>query len=263
MRPRALALGACSLILLGGLALIGGSLAILHRTIWPFEQSYGNAVVSLAARLEAGNAANPLASNPRAALAGRDAYTGSCATCHGANGDGKGELGSATFPPATDLTAAETHAKSDAELFWIIKHGLSFTAMPGFEDQYPDTDLWAMVSYLRALQGGQAPAAIAVPTPTAAQLAEADPQGDAAQRGAAVYFAQGCAACHGAVGDAPGNLGLRGAGETGAIRRGQAGMPAYGADQISSAQLTDLEAYMSTFSGQQQGLPPGQFRVAP
>src|SRR5579871_4002410 len=155
MRVVLVVIGTC--ILLGVLALLAGTFAILHRTIWPFEQAYGNTAIALAARLEAGSATNPLAGNPRAVTAGRDAFTGSCATCHGAAGDGKGGLGQATFPPATDLTAEDTREKSDAELFWIIKHGLSFTAMPGFGDQYSDNDIWAMVSYLRALQRGQAP----------------------------------------------------------------------------------------------------------
>jgi mono/diheme cytochrome c family protein len=68
--------------------------------------------------------------------------------------------------------------------------------------------------------------AIDVPTPTAAQLAEANPFGDAVQRGAAVYFALSCAKCHGAIGNAPGQLGLRGGGgeSLNAVRRGRAGM---------------------------------------
>jgi hypothetical protein len=52
-----------------------------------------------------------------------------------------------------------------------------------------------------------------------------------------------------ACGDAPANLALRGAGETGTIRRGRPGMPAYGTDRIGDAQLADLQAYMRTFAG--------------
>ena len=51
-----------------------------------------------------------------------------------------------------------------------------------------------------------------VASKTFAQLEVADPNGDAVERGAAAYFAQGCQSCHGQVGDAPGNLGLRGGG---------------------------------------------------
>jgi hypothetical protein len=40
-------------------------------------------------------------------------------------------------------------------------------------------------------------------------------------------------------------------------------MPTYGADKMSTADLNNLEAYMATFAGQQQGLAPGQFRRVP
>jgi mono/diheme cytochrome c family protein len=103
------------------------------------------------------------------------------------------------------------------------------------------------VSYIRALQQGRA-GPIDIPRPTEAQLAVADPHGNAIARGAAVYFAQGCQLCHGAVGNSPGQLALRERGSE-AIRRGQPGMPVYGTDRISAAELADLLAYMGTFSG--------------
>jgi mono/diheme cytochrome c family protein len=239
-------------------AVVLAPLAIAHRQDLPLERSYGNVAVSLAARLNGGGATNPLAGNPRAVRAGLDAYTGSCAVCHGADGKGKGAFGQATYPPATDLTTHDAKEKSDAELFWIIKNGLSFTGMPGFGDQYTDNDIWSMVSYVRALQSDQA-TPIVVPTPTTAQLAAADPHGDAVQKGAAIYFAQGCQTCHGAVGNAPAEMALRGGGREAsfAVRRGRRGMPAYGPDQISDAELADLSAYMNTFAGRFGGSEGG------
>jgi len=261
-RPVVLAAVLGAVVTLGAVLIVGAPLVLLHRQDLPLESAYGSAVVSLAGRFQSGNATNPLGNNQRAVLAGRDAYTGSCASCHGADGKGNGVLGRATYPPATDLTTENAREKSDAELFWITKHGLSFTGMPGFGSQYSDQDVWSLVSYLRALQNGQTQA-VQIPQTTKAQLEQADPAGNAVQRGAAVYFAQGCADCHGAVGNAPANLALRGAGETGAIRRGRSGMPAYGPDQISNADLSDLEAYMATFSSQRQRTAPGQSQPAP
>ena len=243
------------LVVLGVMAIIGAPLLLLHRQDLPLEQHYGHFAVGLAARVMAGNATNPVANNPRAIAAGRDAFTGSCAECHGSTGDGTGVFGAATYPPATDLTSHDVVEKSDAELFWITKNGLSFTAMPSFGDQYSDQDIWNIVAYMRSLQNGQ-PAAVNIPSPTFAQLDAADPNGNAGQRGAAAYFAQGCQSCHGPVGDAPGNLALRGGAETGAIRRGRPGMPAYGPDRITDTQLADLQAYMRTFAGS-RGREPG------
>lgn len=232
-----------------GVVFIGMPLALGHRSNLPLENLYANFAVELAVRTQAGSAQNPVGQNPRALESGRAAYTGSCAVCHGATGDGNGMFGQAVYPPATDLRAHDTQEKSDAQLFWIIKNGLSFAGMPGFGNQFNDQDIWSLVSYTRSLAK---PTSLReppnVPVPTQGQLAAANPQGDAAARGATVYFASGCHLCHGAVGNAPGELGLRGGREMQeAVRNGRRGMPRYTQNQITDAQMADLAAYMNTF----------------
>jgi mono/diheme cytochrome c family protein len=229
-------------------ALVGLPLALTHHDDFPLERAYGDAAVSLVARLLGGDATNPRANDPAALNAGRAAYTGSCGVCHGGQGDGRGTFGSGTYPEATDLTGETASRKTDAELFWIIKNGLGFTAMPAFGDLYKDEDIWAMVSYIRSLQRGGS-GAIEVRPPTEAQLLLANARGDRVARGAAVYFAQGCHLCHAAEGDAPGDLSIVGRVGTDIVRRGTAGMPAYGSDRISDAELADLEVYLLRFAG--------------
>jgi mono/diheme cytochrome c family protein len=278
-------------------AVLGGPAILAKRGDLPLERIYGDFAVSVASRLGGGNQQNPVANDRRALAAGRDAYTGSCSVCHGANGDGRGVLGTSSYPNATDLRSHDAVEKSDAQLFWIIKNGLNFTGMPGFADQYSDQDIWSMVTFIRALQdpnqaaptssGGQAggssdqpgggpnrsggeqrgrapqpgqpaqpPAGVTIPAPTFDQLDRADPLSpDPAARGAALYFAQGCNLCHGAVGEAPGNLGLsRGGGPEAlrAIRQGRPGMPRYSTAQLSDAELGDLQAYMATIGSTQR-----------
>ena len=222
--------------------------ALVHRQDLPLERTYGDAAVSLVSRFLGGDASNPRGNDPRALSAGRAAYTGSCAVCHGAKGDGRGVFGPTTYPDATDLTADAVKRKTDAQLFWIIKNGLGFTAMPAFGGQYKDDQIWAMVTYIRTLQRGSA-SALAIPEPTSEQLGAADPAVSRQARGAAIYFAQGCHLCHGPEGDAPGDLSIRGRIETDIVRRGdERGMPAYGKDLISDADLADLETYLLRFA---------------
>ena len=222
--------------------------ALTHRTDLPLEHAYGDAAVSVMSRILGGDAPNPLANDQRALSTGRAAYTGSCAVCHGAKGDGRGAFGLTTYPHATDLTSENAKGKSDAQLFWIVKNGLGFTAMPAFGGQYKDAEIWATVTYIRSLQRGTA-TALAIPEPSFAQLAAADPTVSRQTRGAAIYFAMGCHLCHGPEGDAPANLALRGRIETEIVRRGDSGgMPAYGKDVISDAELADLEAYLLRFA---------------
>lgn len=236
-------------LLTGVLALVlGPPLLLTHRQDLPLERAYAAAMISLVSRLQAGDATNPLADDPRAVAVGRAAFTGQCSLCHGSRGDGRGGLGPSTYPDAADLTARRTVEKSDAQLFWIIRNGLGFTAMPGFGPVYRDEEIWALVTYVRALQRG-AVEPIDLPAPTRAQLAEADPFGSSAARGAAVYFAQGCARCHGPDGDAPGDLSIRRRVGTQVVRDGdERGMPKYGVERISPAQLADLEAFLLRFA---------------
>jgi mono/diheme cytochrome c family protein len=255
-------LGKNWLWLIGGL-LIGGIIAVLlvifvgmplalgHRSDLPLEKLYADMAVGLATSTQAGSATNPNGNSRDAIASGRASYTGSCAVCHGANGDGKGAFGAQMYPPASDLRGHDTQEKTDAQLFWIIKNGLSFAGMPGFANQYTDRDIWNLVSYTRALGNQQSLRMPEMPpAPTAEQLAFANPQGDAAARGAAIYFANGCNLCHGAVGNASGELGLRGGHEAQeTVRRGRHGMPSYNTDKISDAQLSDLVAYLNTFKG--------------
>ena len=223
-------------------------LALAHRQDLPLERVYGDAAVSVVSRVLGGDAANPLANDPRALASGRTAYTGSCAVCHGAKGDGRGAFGPTTYPDATDFTSAAAKEKTDAQLFWIVKNGLGFTAMPAFGSQYKDADIWAMVAYIRALQRGTA-SALVIPEPSLAQLDAADLSVSRQTRGAAIYFALGCHLCHGPEGNAPGDLSIRGRIETEIVRRGSAqGMPAYGKDVITDAELADLESYLLRFA---------------
>jgi mono/diheme cytochrome c family protein len=282
-------LGVVGLGLIG--AVIGGPAVVAKRGDLPLERIYGDFAVSMASRIGGGNQQNPVANNGRALAAGRDAYTGSCAVCHGANGDGRGVLGTSSYPNATDLRTHDVAEKSDAQLFWIVKNGLNFTGMPGFADQYSDQDIWSIVTFIRALQepsqvpqgvggpgpGGGAPpaaagrgprggggegfqgfqaAAVSIPQTTNDQLDRADPlSSDAPARGAALYFAQGCDLCHGATGTAPANLSLpRGGGPEAvrAIRDGRPGMPRYTSAQLSDSELGDMQAYLATIGSAQR-----------
>jgi mono/diheme cytochrome c family protein len=242
-------------VVLGGLGagfvvvFVGMPLALGHRDNLPLEKLYGDLAVGLVIRAQAGSAQNPLGQNPRAVEAGRVAYVGACAVCHGANGDGNGLFGQNIYPPATDLRARDTQEKTDAQLFWIIKNGLSFAGMPGFAKQFGDQDIWSLVSYTRSLATPTSfREPLDIPAPTKEQLAAANSQGDAAARGAAVYLALGCYLCHGATGNAPGELRLRGGREVEeAVWRGRRGMPRYSQTQINEGQMIDLITYMNTF----------------
>lgn len=82
-------------------------------------------------------------------------YGGSCATCHGPDGRAPRQLGLSMYPPVPGLGSPQVQAYSDAELFWIIKHGVRYSGMPGFDRIHSDEDIWHLVHYVRSLREGQ------------------------------------------------------------------------------------------------------------
>ena len=72
-----------------------------------------------------------------------------CFHCHGARGDGTGELGLQADPPARNFTCAETMKNiSDGQMFWAIKNGIEGTAMPAYPD-LADWQIWVLIHYVR------------------------------------------------------------------------------------------------------------------
>jgi mono/diheme cytochrome c family protein len=76
-------------------------------------------------------------------------YGYDCAVCHGANGDGKGELNADSHLHLKDFTdAASLSGATDGELFYIIKNGTN--GMPPEGDRAKTDELWNMVIVVRS-----------------------------------------------------------------------------------------------------------------
>ena len=248
-------------LVLGGL-LVGGILACVaisslqRRADLPMEQLFAGMAKDFAIPSAASSFTPPGPLDDRRLLGrGREAFNGSCAVCHGADGSGQGRFGAAMYPPATDLRSPGVQKRSDGQLFWVVKNGLSFLGMPAFGEQYNDEAIWAVVAYVRALGRGDAPAGSAVPIPTDEQLAFAHPfASEADRRGAAVFFEQGCHLCHGPRGDAVGNMALRPTKRSLAsletftrhLREPPLGMPTFTEDRVDQNEASDLLSYIRT-----------------
>ncbi len=72
-----------------------------------------------------------------------------CAICHGANGNGKGDIAGEMKPPLKDYTdPAALKDMTDGELFYIIKNGKG--QMPAEGDRGKPDDFWNMVILVRS-----------------------------------------------------------------------------------------------------------------
>jgi mono/diheme cytochrome c family protein len=95
---------------------------------------------------------NPVKATPEGLAHAKKVYGYDCAMCHGANGDGKGDIASSMKTPLKDFTSpASLQGMSDGELFYIIQHGKG--EMPPEGDRGKPDDLWNMVSYVRSMSG--------------------------------------------------------------------------------------------------------------
>lgn len=79
----------------------------------------------------------------------RDHFADHCAICHANDGSGRTPINAGLYPPAPDMRQSETQDLSDGEIFYIIKNGIRFTGMPGWDGD--DEDNWKLVLFIRHL----------------------------------------------------------------------------------------------------------------
>ncbi|GAB2625699.1 c-type cytochrome [Novilysobacter erysipheiresistens] len=83
-------------------------------------------------------------------LKGAGHYASGCLPCHGAPGQPRAEVVRHIVPQPPYLPP-KIEQWSDKQLFWIVKHGIKYTAMPAWPSQQRDDEVWAMVAFLRRL----------------------------------------------------------------------------------------------------------------
>jgi mono/diheme cytochrome c family protein len=93
---------------------------------------------------------NPIPAVPEAIESGKNLYNSQCAMCHGARGDGKGDLAPRLNMPVPDLTQTQLQSRrTDGEWFYILSHG--HADMPA-EERLHDQNKWEIIHYLRTLK---------------------------------------------------------------------------------------------------------------
>jgi cytochrome c553 len=137
----------------------------------------------------------PALDDPNLIRLGAGHFYGGCANCHGAPGMPVGPVAGSMLPPPPDLKE-KVGTWSDQELFWIVKHGLKYTGMPGWPAQQRDDEVWPLVAFLRRLPGLNANDYHVL---AFSGFEREPPDGhELAMRGSAIEAAAACARCHGA-----------------------------------------------------------------
>lgn len=104
---------------------------------------------------------NPVQETEAVLTRGAEVFQTYCAVCHGVGGQGDGPIvGVGKLPFATNLMLPTTVERSDGYLYGIIRVGRGL--MPSYR-RIPPSDRWAVVHYLRYMQGGGDPIEVSLP----------------------------------------------------------------------------------------------------
>lgn len=92
----------------------------------------------------------PPLDDPALAIQGAGHYATGCMPCHGAPGVARALVAQRMMPPPPQLAKLDSQLRPE-ETFWVIKHGLKYTAMPAWVAQGRGDEVWAMVAFLQRL----------------------------------------------------------------------------------------------------------------
>lgn len=90
---------------------------------------------------------NPLNVNDENIREAQHHFHEHCAVCHGDDGTGKTDVGAHMSPEVPDLHADHVQKWTDGQLFYIIRNGVRFTGMPGWD--LADDHIWKLVLAVR------------------------------------------------------------------------------------------------------------------
>ena len=92
----------------------------------------------------------PSLDDPGLVLKGAGHYDFGCRPCHGSPGQRPPTIAQGMTPQPPELPPAIAQWDPE-ELYYIVKHGVKFTAMPAWPARQRDDEVWAMVAFLRTL----------------------------------------------------------------------------------------------------------------
>ena len=91
----------------------------------------------------------PPLTNPEMIATGAHHYAEMCSGCHLAPGMPDTEIRQGLYPQPPDL-ARGTPPPAET-VYWVVKHGIKFTAMPAWGATHDETALWAIVAFVEKL----------------------------------------------------------------------------------------------------------------
>jgi mono/diheme cytochrome c family protein len=140
-------------LVVSALALMGAPVLFQQQTPAASPQTPPAAAAPAAVPAEYVGKPNPVKPTPELQERAKKLYGWDCAMCHGATGDGKGDVAADQKLAMSDFK--DSLAKmSDGEIFYIIQNGEG-KSMPPEGDRANADIIWNMVVYLRKMSSTQ------------------------------------------------------------------------------------------------------------
>ena len=113
-----------------------------------WENYVMNGGLHASVRREAPAILNPVLPTDDNLIAGGRLYLNACAGCHGRPGKSFGGKGPILYPPIPELPVSGTEL-SEAQIFWVAKHGIRRSGMFANEAWASDEELWTLAAYVK------------------------------------------------------------------------------------------------------------------
>ena len=111
---------------------------------------------------------NPVQPTDETLLAGGKIYLNQCSGCHGELEPGKGGSASSLVPSPPQFSSVGTDY-TEAQLFWIAKHGIRHSGMFANEVWDKDEKLWQVSAFLKRIRSLPPPVRTTLLTPAPSQ----------------------------------------------------------------------------------------------
>ena len=115
-----------------------------------WETALLSAAVHASVRREAAEMRNPIEPTDQNLIAGGKMYLNECAGCHGTPGKPE-ESGDSLYPPIPQLPTVGTEY-TEAQVFWVAKHGIRRAGMFANGKWDSDQKLWTIAAFLKRMQ---------------------------------------------------------------------------------------------------------------
>jgi mono/diheme cytochrome c family protein len=113
-----------------------------------FERRTANTSVDAWVDDHAPKQTNPFPANMDNIMDGSMTYDKNCAMCHGSLKQPTSPLHNNFYPSVPQLMT-RTPDDPDGNLFYVIKYGIRYTAMPGWDGVLSDDDIWKTVTFIK------------------------------------------------------------------------------------------------------------------